>query len=51
MGLTQRVPLPTHTSGHTLDIVLTHESEQIAQMNVHDDLISDHSAVLFEIPL
>ena len=45
-GLTQHVHLPTRTAGHTLDIVLTCESEQIAQMNAHDDLISDHSAAI-----
>ena len=50
-GLKQHVEVATHKSGHTLDILLTRESESISSLDVHEDLISDHCAVQFEINL
>ena len=44
-GLRQHVNVATHHSGHTLDILLTQESELVTWVDVYDDLISDHSSV------
>ena len=35
------VCIPTHSSGHTLDIVLTQQHESVSSVDVYDDLISD----------
>jgi len=50
-GLHQYVTTPTHTSGHILDIVLTRISESLASVEVHDELLSDHCSVSFEMDL
>jgi hypothetical protein len=47
-GLHQCVSNPTHTSGHTLDVVLTRDSDTLHNLSVQDDLLSDHSTVFFE---
>ena len=47
-GLMQHVVGPTHRSGHTLDVVITGESDNIVKnVTVSNPLISDHSAVHF----
>jgi exonuclease III len=48
-GLKQHVNVATHQSGYTLDILLTRESEEVASVDVRDDLISDHSTIFFEL--
>ena len=50
-GLSQHVEGPTHKCGHTLDIVLTRDSESLASIEVRNDLLSDHYTVFFELDL
>lgn len=47
--LTPQVPLiPTHCSGHTLDMVLA--SFDVSNISVFDNAVSDHLCVLFKVP-
>jgi hypothetical protein len=48
-GLIQHVRQPTHKSGHTLDLLITRQSEALSDVSVYDTLISDHAAVLFKL--
>ena len=48
-GMHQHVVGPTHNSGHTLDIILTRDTEHIGDVTVRDDLISDHYTLFFEL--
>ena len=51
--LVQNVLSPTHTAGHTLDVVITTRSDRIKpeEMVVHPPDISDHSLIVFNMPL
>ena len=49
-GLRQHVKSATHNSGHILDLILTREEECISN-SIKDKLISDHSAVLFDLQI
>lgn len=48
-NLVQCVSGPTHDHGHTLDLVLTH-GLSAANLEICDDVISDHLPVVFEVP-
>ena len=50
-GLTQHVDAPTHTSGHTLDLVITRSDDQLPFRPEANELFSDHIAVCFKYPL
>ncbi len=44
--LQQHVRAPTHTGGHTLDLLVTRKTDKfVSSVSVHDDLPSDHAAV------
>lgn len=47
MGLEQHVRSPTHTGGHTLDLIISRESDQLISPTsvAVSDYISDHAAV------
>ena len=46
-GLTQHVSFPTHTAGHTLDLLITRSSFHIlSNIKSNDPILSDHLAVL-----
>ena len=47
-NLVQCVSGPTHEHGHTLDLVLSH-GLSVSNLEICDDLISDHMPVLFEV--
>ena len=50
MGLQQHVSGITHRSGHTLDLILTRETDDIiGEIPVNDYMISDHTTVLCNI--
>ena len=47
MGLKQHVNVPTHVSGHTLDLMITREHDPvISNVPVADRYLSDHTSVL-----
>jgi hypothetical protein len=49
-SLSQHVAVPTHNSGHILDIVLTKSHEKpVTNVNVKDYLISDHHCISFNL--
>ncbi len=48
-NMVQWVKDPTHTHGHTLDLVLSH-GFSITDAQVFDTLLSDHMPVLFTLP-
>ena len=49
--LAQYVPISTHRAGHTLDLVISHNSGIIPRFLRCDDLnISDHKCVIFDLP-
>ena len=44
-NLAQHITVPTHKDGHTLDLIITKNDEDlISDIDVHDPLISDHFA-------
>ena len=45
-SLNQHVTSPTHTQGHTLDLVITHDNQTISVHPVDPPLLSDHSFVV-----
>ena len=45
----QHVVDPTHKDGHTLDLIITSEDDEIADVKV-GERISDHSLLTFTIP-
>lgn len=49
-SLNQHVKKPTHGKGHILDLVLT-SGLCVGNVNMADFALSDHKAVLFEVPL
>ena len=47
MGLDQHVDKPTHTSGHTLDLIITRNSDTLLPTRpLTDYLFSDHITVM-----
>jgi len=49
-SLTQLITFPTHSSGHTLDLLITRStSTSISSINYFDPGISDHFALIFSI--
>ena len=50
-GLTQHVDSPTHSSGHTLDLVITRSDDQLPSQPEANELFSDHLAVCFKYAL
>ena len=49
-GLSQYVQDPTHTAGHTIDLIIARDSDElIDSVSVHDLGISDHSLVLCKL--
>ena len=47
MGLKQHVSVPTHISGHTLDLVITRAQDPVVcSIPVADRYLSDHASVL-----
>ena len=49
VNLTQHVDVPTHSKGHTLDLVITDSAAPITNLLVYDLGVSDHMAVSMEI--
>ena len=48
--LYQHVNIPTHVSGHTLDIVISrHSDSHIRNIQVVDSVISDHRSAVFNL--
>lgn len=43
-NLRQLVDVPTHTKGHTLDLVIT-DSAPLSNLHVYDLCVSDHKAI------
>ncbi|KAJ8278400.1 hypothetical protein GJAV_G00087220 [Gymnothorax javanicus] len=50
LNLQQHIDAPTHSRGHTLDLVITN-SVPIVNLQVRDLGLSDHKAVFMELPL
>ena len=51
-NLKQHMDVPTHRSGHTLDLIITRADDKIAKnFHVHDPVISDHFAVHCQLAL
>ena len=50
-GFEQNVSFPTHSHGHTLDLVFTRQAEQniVSNLSCHDPKLSDHKAVMFNL--
>ena len=52
MGLDQHVDKPTHTSGHTLDLIITRNSDTLLPTRpLTDYLFSDHITVICDLTL
>ena len=52
LNLEQHVHEPTHSHGHVLDLVITRCDElPISNLNVHAPILSDHGAIMFNLPL
>ena len=52
MGLEQHVDKPTHTSGHTLDLIITRCSDSLlSAKHIADYLFSDHITVVCDLKL
>ena len=52
MGLQQHVNVPTHESGHTLDLIITRQCDSLlANIPVTDCLFSDHSTLICDLTL
>ncbi|KAL6491482.1 hypothetical protein MHYP_G00018270 [Metynnis hypsauchen] len=49
-NLRQLVDVPTHTRGHTLDLVIT-DSAPVRNLSVYDLGVSDHRTVSMELPI
>jgi exonuclease III len=51
-NMEQHVPEPTHTQGHILDLVITRNADiPILDLQVQAPLLSDHSPVMFRLPI
>jgi len=52
MGLQQHVNVPTHESGHTLDLIITRQCDSfLANIPVADCLFSDHFTLICDLTL
>ena len=52
MGLQQHVNVPTHESGHTLDLIITRQCDYLlADIPVTDCLFSDHPTLICDLTL
>ena len=51
LGFKQHVHEPTHRAGHTLDLLLTRESDDIDHIELLSSLPSDHSALVAAVNL
>ena len=50
VGLVQHVRCPTHIGGHTLDLIITRQSDKLIETTpIADHLFSDHSPVLCQL--
>ena len=50
VGLVQHVRCPTHIGGHTLDLIITRQSDKLIETTpIADYLFSDHSPVLCQL--
>ena len=50
MGLQQHVDVPTHKSGHTLDLIITRCTDSLLSTNpIADCLLSDHFTVISDL--
>ena len=50
VGLIQHVTCPTHIGGHTLDLIVTRQSDKLIETTpIADYLFSDHSPVLCQV--
>lgn len=50
MGLQQHVDVPTHKSGHTLDLIITRCADSLLSTNsIADCLFSDHFTVISDL--
>ena len=50
VGLVQHVRCPTHIGGHTLDLIVTWQSDKLIETTpIADYLFSDHSPVLCQL--
>jgi len=50
-GLIQHISMPTHSSGHTLDLLITKNSTTLPESGTTDPFLSDHSAIFFKLPI
>jgi hypothetical protein len=48
-NLAQHVTMPTHRCGHTLDLIVTEQSEALVDNITHHDLTSDHMGLVCDI--
>ena len=49
LNFSQHVTSITHKAGHTLDLVITHDSEAVIDNVTVSDLLSDHALVLVRV--
>jgi len=49
LNLVQHITEPTHTSGHTLDLLITKATDFVPRISVSDYCISDHSAIFYSL--
>ena len=49
LGMKQLVKDPTHKSGNILDVIIARDENKINSIHVHDQDISDHSLITFDI--
>lgn len=49
--LKQHVSVPTHSSGHTLDLFITRNAQDVLQLGICEPFLSDHSAVFGKLPV
>jgi endonuclease/exonuclease/phosphatase family metal-dependent hydrolase len=48
-GPSQHVHVPTHSAGHTLDLVITWHNLNVYNIKTEASIVSDHDAVLFDL--
>ena len=49
MGLQQHVDVPTHKSGHTLDLIITRRADSLFTDPMADYFFSDHFLVISDL--
>jgi len=50
-GLQQHISSSTHSSGHTLDLLITRDKMPITDFGVYEQSLSDHSAIFCKLPI